>query len=171
MTRHVLMLLGVLAAGGAAATAWSDQVPREARGFRAGPARLREALGLTDAQVEQIRKARMEQRKATIRRRADLQIARAELHELLQAPMDERTVAAKVKELSDLQAAALRARVDGAMAFRKLLTPEQQQKLRGMGPLHRRGPRFHRRFGGGRMLDGSLEDRPELDEAPAREER
>ena len=44
--------------------------------------------------------------------------------------VDEKLVASRVKAVSDLQAAEVRARADRRLALRKLLTPEQQQKLR-----------------------------------------
>jgi hypothetical protein len=63
-----------------------------------------------------------------------------ELDELLDAAsVDEKAVAAKVKALADLQAAALKARVDHRLAVRKMVTAEQLEKMK---MLHR-GPRPH----------------------------
>lgn len=95
------------------------------------PQHLRQALSLTDAQVERLRSLRMEQRKEGVRRHAELRVKRMELKELLTAKdVDEKAIDVKVKEVSDLQAASLRARVASRLAFRKVLTPEQQQKFR-----------------------------------------
>ncbi len=105
------------------------------RGPGMDPMALRQELGLSDAQVDQLRKMRVESRKADIRRRADLQVARLDLHELMTASaLDERAVTAKAKEVSDLQAAGFRAHVDSMLAMRKVLTPEQVEKLRTIGP-------------------------------------
>jgi Spy/CpxP family protein refolding chaperone len=123
---------------------------------------------LNETQYAQLRKVRVEERKAAIRRRADLQIARLELKELLDAATpDEKVVAAKVKELNELQAAALKARVDARLALGKILTPEQREKLKQMrGPGHRggHGPRGPHR---GRERGGRGPDAEELTEPEA----
>jgi Spy/CpxP family protein refolding chaperone len=131
MTRQVLFAVMVVATGGLVLAAAQERPrqPREPRGT-ADPARMRQELGLSEDQAAQLRKLRLDERKAGIRRRADTQLARIALREALDAPsVDEKAVQARVKELSDLQAAGLRARVDGELALRKLLTPEQRQKL------------------------------------------
>jgi Spy/CpxP family protein refolding chaperone len=130
MRRQLILAMGVLAAGGAALAALPDPDP-----VAAGPdmARIQQQVGLTDAQVTQLKKLWGDQRKLGIRRRADMSIARLEMEELLDGPsIDEKALNAKVKELSDLQAATLRSRVDAQLALRKVVTPEQHQKLRGL---------------------------------------
>jgi Spy/CpxP family protein refolding chaperone len=130
MGRQLVLALGVLAAGGAALAALPDPNP-----VAGGPdmARIQQQVGLTDAQVTQLKKLWGDQRKSAIRRRADMAIARMELEELLDGPsVDEKALSAKVKELTDLQAATLRARVDARLGLRKVVTPEQQQKLRSL---------------------------------------
>jgi hypothetical protein len=44
--------------------------------------------------------------------------------------VDEKLVSERVRAVSDLQAAGVRAMADHRLALRKLLTPEQQEKLR-----------------------------------------
>jgi len=153
MRRQLILAMGVLAAGGAALAALPDPDP-----VAAGPdmARIQQQVGLTDAQVTQLKKLWGDQRKLAIRRRADMAIARLEMEELLDGPsIDEKALNAKVKELSDLQAATLRSRVDAQLALRKVVTPEQHQKLRGRpGDRRWRGregppPRGERRPGPG----------------------
>lgn len=128
-----------------------------------GP-RLKQELGLSDQQLGDLRKLRLDQRRAAIRRRADAQLARLELQELMRAAsVDEKAVQARVKELAELQAGALRARVDAQLAMRKLLTPEQRQKLEQL-----RAERPRPRFDRPRRDDGPRERRPGL---PPGEER
>ncbi len=130
MARQLFLALGVLAAGGAALAALPDPDP-----VSAGPdmSRIQQEVGLTDAQVIQVKKIWGDRRKSAIRRRADMVIARMEMEELLDGPsVDEKALNAKLKELSDLQAAALHARVDAQLALRKVVTPEQLQKLRSL---------------------------------------
>jgi len=104
------------------------QEPRRAR--RAGLESLQSQIGLNDQQLAEIRRIHTEARKAAIRRHADLRIARMELHELLSAAtVDEAKVAARVKAISDLQAAAFKERTESQLAVRRLVTAEQYQKM------------------------------------------
>jgi Spy/CpxP family protein refolding chaperone len=104
------------------------QEPRRAR--RAGLEALQGDIGLTDAQVAEIRRIHTEAGKAGIRRNADLRIARMELRELLgAATVDEARFAARVKAISDLQAAAFKERTESQLAVRRLVTAEQFQKM------------------------------------------
>ncbi len=114
-------------------------------GGQQGPVALKQQLGLSDEQVAQLQKLRDDERKQAIRRRADIEIARIELREALAAPSaDESLVTAKTKVLTDLQAGAVRARVEAQLALRKVLTKEQYTKLQQARP----GP-------GRRMLRGA----------------
>jgi Spy/CpxP family protein refolding chaperone len=142
MRKQILIAMGVLAAAGAVAA----QQPGPGGRGRGGPdpVRLQQALGLTEAQTEQLKKTWDEHARAGIRRRADMQIARMDLQSLLSAAtVDEKAVTAKVAQIGELQLAQLRAQVDGRLAMRKILTPEQLKKFQqlkpqaGMG----RGPR------------------------------
>jgi Spy/CpxP family protein refolding chaperone len=101
--------------------------------FVAPRERLKEALALSDAQVASIEKLMSEQRKTAVRQRADQEIARMELEELMRADtLDEKAVDAKIRQVTELQAAALRSRVEQRVAMRKVLTPEQFQKWQQM---------------------------------------
>lgn len=140
--KQVLVAVGLLAGGGAAIAASPGHRPR-AEGRLP---RLAEELGLSSEQRDQIEKMRLETERQTIRRRADLAIARLDLRSLVEAKsVDEKAVAAKVKDMSDLQAGMLRARVDHVLAFRRVLTPEQQEKLRSVRPPMGHGRPEHRR--------------------------
>jgi Spy/CpxP family protein refolding chaperone len=93
---------------------------------------------LSADQAAQLEKIRGEARKQAIRQRADLAVARLELEELMKATtVDEKAVAAKVKAISDLEAAGLKARVDERLAMRRILSPEQQEKMRQLMREHR----------------------------------
>ena len=151
-TKSLVVLAVLLVSGAVALGAQSAQQaapapepaprmePRRARPMMMGQEefvapreRLKEALGLTDAQVASIENLMSGQRKAAIRQRADQQIARMELEELMRADaLDEKAIDAKIRQLTELQAAALRARVEQRVAMRKVLTPEQFQKWRQM---------------------------------------
>jgi len=139
--------------------------PEGPRTERRGPdvdrkARFRKALGLTDAQVADLRKLRAEGQKKRIQAHADAKVARLELRELLLAKtVDESAVRAKGKQVADLQSAMASERLESRLAMRRILTAEQAEKMmqlregrshrrhegprgdRGRGPGHRRGPR------------------------------
>ena len=158
MKKSVLILTGLLLSGGVAFAAWPGEgrpAQRAHRGGRGpGLGVMKQELGLSDAQVTQIEKLRADQQKAAIRRRADVQVAQLELKELMAAStVDEKAVHAQVDKISALQAANMKARVEGQLAFRKVLTPEQVQKMKELrmrprGPRGQQAPR-------GRMAPGA----------------
>jgi Spy/CpxP family protein refolding chaperone len=115
---------------------------------------LREKLGVTDEQAAKIRQQFTDFRIEQIRNRADLQVKRIELRNLMSADKPDRAaIDKKLQEISAAQLARERAKVDFHLAMRDALTPEQRQKLqqlrenfrthgaRGMGP---HGPRSQR---------------------------
>ncbi len=166
MRIRVLSVAGVVAIAG---WTFAQQPPQgpvpgprgDRRGERAlDPGRLKEALGLDDQQLGQLKKLRTERRRAAIKRHADVQLARLALRELMDSPsVDEKALQARTKELGDLHAANLRARAEAQLAMRKLLTPEQREKLeqlraRRPGPRPADGPRGPRPRRGGAADDG-----------------
>jgi Spy/CpxP family protein refolding chaperone len=160
MRLKVFAAVAAMAALGVA-VAWAQEPRRERRG--GGIARLQADIGLTDQQVAQIQKIVGQERKAAIRRGADMRIARMELQELMSAPtLDEAAISAKVKALGDLQAAAFKARTETRLQVRRLVTAEQFQKMqehrRAMGA--RRMQRGPGRMGPGRMAPGGPPDGP-----------
>jgi Spy/CpxP family protein refolding chaperone len=114
---------------------------------------MREKLGITAEQAAKIRLATSEFRKGQIRRRADLQVKRLELDELLAAANPDRAaIDKKLEEISAAQLAQRKSEVDYRLGVRSTLTNEQRQKLQqmreqfrhrapeGRGP---QGPRVH----------------------------
>jgi Spy/CpxP family protein refolding chaperone len=119
--------------------------------------KMKAELGLTDEQGEKLRQIFTESRKAGIRTRADLQIRRMELHELLRADKTDRDAAMKkVQEISDLRAQQMRSHVESMLAAKTILTPEQQKKIHAMmaDRMSRRGDGFQGRRGMGRRPGG-----------------
>jgi Spy/CpxP family protein refolding chaperone len=171
MRRYFLLALGAVGAlvlAGGAVVAMNDAPPSP-------PGRpdlevMKREAGLTDEQASQLQAIWRTERKQAVRRRADLRVARMELDDLLDAPkVDEKAVQAKVKELADLQGAALRARIDNRLALRRIVSAEQHDKLRAlmqrrlrdrapMGPGGRRGGPGPGRPGG--PGPGGRPDRP-----------
>jgi Spy/CpxP family protein refolding chaperone len=133
MQKKLMIALGIAAV---AATVWA--VPPERPANRPHPASFKESLGLTDDQAAKIEGLRADFKKARIQHQAAVKIAHLELAELMGAgTIDEKAVQLKVKQLGDLQAAGLKARVDHQLAVQKTLTPEQRAKLKELR--HERG--------------------------------
>jgi len=137
--RTVMMgLTGVLTV--VAATALLAQPPAPpaegaGRGWVPPAERMKQQMGLSDQQAVDLEKLMREERKRSIRHQADLRVAQMELDELLGAATpDDKLVAAKVKQIADLQSAGIRARLDERVAARKMLTAEQYQKFQRFGP-------------------------------------
>jgi Spy/CpxP family protein refolding chaperone len=149
MRLKVFAAVATMAALGVA-MAWAQEPRRERP--RGGIAQLQADIGLTDQQVSQIRKVVGQERKAAIRRNADMRVARMELQELMSAPtLDEAAISAKVKALGELQAAAFKARTESRLSIRRLVSADQFQKMQG----HRRAMRARgERRGPGRMGPG-----------------
>ena len=169
MRKPLLAVLGLVVGTGVALAALPDAEERPGRGPGGREGRdIQAELGLSESQYAQLKQMRVDERRAAIRRRADIQIARLELNELLDAAApDEKVVAAKVKELNELQAAAVKARVDARLALGKILSPEQREKLhqmRGPGRRDGHGPRGRHP---GRERRGGGPDAEELTEPEA----
>ena len=142
MRVRTMAAVGVLAVAGSVLAVGAQETPgrRQAAG-RPAPAALRAELGLSDEQATQMQKMRTDGRKEAIRQRADLAVARIELEELINAPaVDQKAIDAKIRAIADLQAAQLKARTDQRLAMRRLLSPEQQEKMKQL-QRERRGPR------------------------------
>ena len=104
---------------------------------------LRERLGLTAEQVNKIRTQSSAFTAQTIRGRADLQVKRLELADLLAADNPDRAaIDKKLREVNDARFADERAGIEHRLAMRDVLTAEQRTKLGDM-----RREMFNRRMG------------------------
>lgn len=125
-------------------------------GMREKRQSMKEALGLTEAQQIDLRKVRETATRDRLRKGADLKIASMDLKSLMRADkVDDKAIAAKLAEVQAARGALLKIRVDGALAMKRILTPEQQKKMAGMRG-HGAGRRMHRRMNGrGAMGSGA----------------
>ena len=121
---------------------------------------VQEKLGLTPEQVGQLRGLFFEGARAGIRQRAELQVRRLELEELLQAEEPDRgAIEAKLGELSGAWHGLMAQRVEQRLALREILTPEQRQQIRTLRRQRRhqqfqqRRPRRQRQGGHGQGED------------------
>lgn len=165
------------------APALSGAQPPEAPPNQPNPRRqaMKAELGLTDLQRADLRKVMEAARRDRLRKSTDLKIARMDLQSLLRAEkVDEKAVSAKLAEAQAAQGALLKLRVDSALGVKRILTPEQHEKLNEMrdrrrmnwidGHSRMRGsqpgrPGMRRRMGAGpgdEDLDPDDEDDPGL---------
>lgn len=152
----MLVLSGALAVG-----VLLNAQDRSARGMRrdrgpGGEARMlamlgsprgKAELGLTDEQSTRLRQIAVDTRKENIKLRADLQVRRMELGELLRGENPDReAVMQKVLQISNTQGQILRQSVSALLNAKSVLTPEQQKKVQAFMAERRfgrgmRGPR------------------------------
>jgi len=91
---------------------------------------IREKLGITAEQVGAIRKQESDFRKAEIRDRADLEVKRVDLKDLLEADKPDRAaIDSKLQEISNARLALEKSAIHYRLAMREAITPEQRQKL------------------------------------------
>jgi Spy/CpxP family protein refolding chaperone len=117
--------------------------PRAAR-------RLATELKLTEEQRERMGEIRERATRENVRTRADLQLARMDLHRLLRAERAEaREVEAQIDRIAELRAAMEKTRVLAMLEARDVLSAEQRRKLRELRDERPFGGRLHRALGPG----------------------
>lgn len=93
---------------------------------------LKGKLDLTPQQEEALDKIFLEGRKDLIRKQAEITIARLELAEILRGSNpDYKQIEAKVRQIEKMQADMKLAGIKSFFDAKKLLTPEQVEKLKG----------------------------------------
>ena len=164
----IALVVGLLIGAGVLTHALADDWGRRGHGMRGkhgghGMMRMLRALDLSDEQEDQVRSALMEARKVSIVSRAQLRVARMELHEaLLQDSIDAAAVEQLKAQVKTLQGALLDNRVKAQQAISSVLTPEQRQEARSMVLewMSERGKgKFHHRRGHHRRGHGDGHDR------------
>ena len=118
--------------------------PEERVKLRAGGRALDviKELELTDEQKQKLEELRFDLAKDMAKLRADLKVARLELEHLINQDSPKASDAkVKVAQVNQARSKILQRSVDHRLKLKKILTPEQQEKLRS---IKRRG-RFFRR--------------------------
>jgi Spy/CpxP family protein refolding chaperone len=133
-------------------------------------ARFAKEAGVSQAQVAEI-KAKLEVlRKEQIDLRAELEKAGLEQAKLLaEKSMDEEVLLAAVDKTSSVSARMARNRIKQLLVMRKILTPEQVEKLYGMMNEQRMGKRKGDAEGGAPQAPGGATKESEGTPAPAKE--
>jgi|GEM_PF-2830816 len=121
--------------------------------------RLASRLDLTDDQVTAMNEERLKSQKQAIQLRADLQVARLELRDMMDdSKPDQNKVKQQVEKMGDLRTTLMLTRVQSHLKMKEVLTEEQRVKLKEMRMEMRRRPdrqKDHPRLRRGRfgMLD------------------
>ncbi|OGG52127.1 MAG: hypothetical protein A3F84_05645 [Candidatus Handelsmanbacteria bacterium RIFCSPLOWO2_12_FULL_64_10] len=105
-------------------------------GMMGGPmmlARVAKAIGLTDEQMNRMRGLRTAHQKEMIRMGADARIAKMELGEALRQPSPRpEDVKARVAAVNATRGQMLEKTVNFRLEMKKVLTPEQQEKIKNL---------------------------------------
>lgn len=116
--------------------------------------RNQKELGLSPQQVSSLQQLGMDAGRASIKRRADGQLAKLDLFGLLRAePVDMAKVEAKIRDIERLKADGAIARIRTNEAAKAQLTPDQREKLKSL-----RAARWKQRGGGEGEGDGGSEE-------------
>lgn len=114
-------------------------------------------LGLDEKQREAVKSIKSKEMKEMIKKRADKQIAKVELKEILaKDPVDMRAVEAKLKQIETIKTDMHLSHIRTMEEVKALLTPVQKKKMKEMiemGPMGRGMGMMH---GGGMMHRGGM---------------
>lgn len=95
------------------------------------PPQLIKKLGLTEEQQEKVQSIRRNAEKEKIKAEADLRIKQIEMEEELEKKsLNEKEVFKLIDAISALQKKLLESRIKTMLALKKVLTPEQQEKMK-----------------------------------------
>ncbi|MCE5272579.1 periplasmic heavy metal sensor [bacterium] len=123
--------------------------------------REKEALGLSQEQVDKLKTLRLDMVRQDSKLRADLRVGELELHDLLDGEqVDMPKVEAKVRALGELRTGLVLARIKARVEAAAVLSAEQKDRALKLGK-DRPGRMFHR-FGRGLGLPGA----PGVPDAP-----
>lgn len=104
-----------------------------------------EELNLTEQQQQKMDDLRFQHQKAMIQKNADLKEAKLEMRNMMQkTEVDEKAVLGKQKQISALKAEIAEARLKHRLEMRKVLTPEQREKMNKMRRDRDKFRKFHR---------------------------
>jgi Spy/CpxP family protein refolding chaperone len=93
---------------------------------------LAKEIGLSDEQIKKIDAMATAHRKEMIKTEADLKIANMDLQDLFDEAGNEGVVRKKAAEVSKLQEKMYNSRIEHRLAMNKVLTAEQQKKMKSM---------------------------------------
>jgi Spy/CpxP family protein refolding chaperone len=116
-----------------------------------GPGKFHHEMNLTPQQHKQIAELKLAEKKLVAPAKAELSIKKDELKMLWMSDNPNRKdILAKQDEINAIHKKIQEAKVDFRLGMMKILTPEQQKKMREMMFMRH----LHKRFGGPKGLEG-----------------
>jgi Spy/CpxP family protein refolding chaperone len=113
------------------------------------------SIGLDEKQKEAIKEIKSRVMKDTIRKRADLEVTRIDLRDLLHKDhVDMNAAEATLKKIASLQTDIHLSRIKALVEIKTTLTPEQRKKFKEM---LEKGPRTERMKHGGKRMTSPTE--------------
>ncbi len=114
------------------------------------------ALGLDDKQMGEIKSIHFATMKEVTKKRADMQVARIELREILgKDPVDLKAAEAKVRQIEAARGDIMMMHIKALEEVKGKLTPEQRKKFESMMPMMQGCMMMGKMAGKGRMKGGS----------------
>jgi len=147
----IVVLTGLLFLGLASQRSYADQCGCGAMGMHGGPRMMHHGpgsrdgsrgahhflwkklmgLGLSDQQIDALKAIRIRVTKDTIKKSADLQLARVDLREILQKdPVDMKAVETSLKKVESARTDLKLTHIKAWQEMKAVLTPEQRKKLK-----------------------------------------
>ncbi len=128
-----------------------------------GIERFADEIGLSENQLKKLKTIKLDAAKEAVAKRSEVKIAHIELRELIHNDNpDESAIKKQVEKIGRLKTDMMLAMVDKKLAVRKILTDEQQTKLKELRKKEKknfkRGDRKGRRHGFGFNDDGFEDD-------------
>lgn len=94
-----------------------------------------EKLNLNEEQKKKLDEVRLKTQKENIKLRADLQVKRLELKELIESEKtNQDEIDKKIQEIEKIRTQLLKNKVNTMLEVKKILTPEQREKLKTLRP-------------------------------------
>ncbi len=114
------------------------------------------SLGLDEKQMAEIKSIHFATMKEVTKKRADMQVARIELREMLSKdPVDLKAVEAKIRQIEAARGDIMMMHIKALEEVKSKLTPEQRKKFESMMPMMQGGMMMGKMAGKGRMKGGS----------------
>ena len=125
------------------------------------------ALGLDDNQSKEVKAVLLKLKKEMIQKKADIQIAKIELREILdKETVDIKVAETKVKQIASLKTEAVMMHIQGIEDVKAKLTPEQKKKLSEM--MQKRRMRHGKGMMDCHMMKGNMDMGPDTGAADAK---
>ena len=152
VTASVLLVAGAMAQG----KGKRGEGPPDGKERTFPPPGMVKQLELTDEQTKEIKAIHEKNKEAGKTKRSDLRAAHEALKAAMKKDASDKELWKSFDAVQSARSSMAKAHFEEILAIRKVLTPEQRTKFRGMAGKHMRGQRGGRRGGRGRLAPSRL---------------